>query len=550
MAFLSAKLLFRMNLPNLQICDNGSVLPPAIYAATSSDFQSEESKLLLLMINSEITPLDYSLRVRKHMSGKKGHIRYNCLGVSPPSSMRGVATSVWTKHYHHVYVPEQWVRLPCTVTRECDNTTSNKSAIFTKVEFQQGSWWLLNRPPSISNGSVRAVQVFTWKHPSIGVSPEFCKDLNLDYDGDEVHIIKFSDQASINELMIFHSRTSINQVFSTSNIVSAVSSINCNHTFHNIQLHEESGIDDCDDDFMIYSTRSFTQMCNGNLYSFNEYDKLCNTKESAWTKMRTTYSGKSRDASVYMNDSINSISQLVESHLTVSDGFTFARQLKHLAMNTTVSNGKLECALSRHRRIDVSYSHQSTLRNNCNRIDALMLSMKVSTRIMQSLLDRAKGKGSTSGSSFIIGLLSNKPIITYGLYDSDSHHAQCYRLTNDRTLLAKIADPAVRMKECIKSVTYGCNAAGIEHTPTETIHLAYLVCSTLDALESTPLTDIMSTRYISNSNVDVLSAACCDDISSIDRNNVKLSATDNRRYTSSSTMLGAILTGNFTSIIG
>ena len=137
-------------------------------------------------------------------------MRYKLLGSKPITSMRGVATCVWNINPHTVLIPDRWMRnVKVPYRKRSDSNVQSPSFIFRPV--QDGDYAVLLCCPIVSDMSVQPVTVLRWNSLSVGVHPEMCRPLNLDYDGDEVHVIILSSPESRDELLKSISSSTLNK---------------------------------------------------------------------------------------------------------------------------------------------------------------------------------------------------------------------------------------------------------------------------------------------------------------------------------------------------
>lgn len=175
-------------------------LPP--FCTTDDDMiVDDRGRINRSLMNGDIEPHVYaSILMRSTLMGKKGMLRYECMGMRPLSSVRRVAVCNWSVSPHHrVLVPSVWmekIKIP-TTTRSKDGYSS---PYWSFRSARSGGKALLMRCPSIFDTSVMGVEIISWDQAATGVHPAMCEFLNLDYDGDEVHIDVLDDALSVREI--------------------------------------------------------------------------------------------------------------------------------------------------------------------------------------------------------------------------------------------------------------------------------------------------------------------------------------------------------------
>lgn len=73
------------------------------------------------------------------------------------------------------------------------------SSRYSYEPLREGDTVIVNRPPSLWQGSCEPMIVLLWDRECIGLSPHNCADFNADFDGDEVQVYPVSELDSKEE---------------------------------------------------------------------------------------------------------------------------------------------------------------------------------------------------------------------------------------------------------------------------------------------------------------------------------------------------------------
>lgn len=297
-----------------------NILLPRWCISDDPEMMDRRSKATLLVMSGVITQSTYAEELRSTLMGKRGLMRYRLLGSKPTTSMRGVATCVWNTPPYVVLVPKRWMKnmkVPYRKKGESDTLSPN----FSFRRARDGDNAVLLRCPIVTDASVQPVIIMGWDYLSIGVHPEMCKPLNLDYDGDEVHVIVVSSSESTRELSVSRDISTLRR-FHESSIASALDD-------SPLRREDNGG------DFMVGTTVAMSQL--GEVSYDHPSAVLSKCKESsrkAFVEMLGVK--KPRLGLETIEQWSEAVSRMVISNLGVSLGHTFSRQLSIAAMTTQV----------------------------------------------------------------------------------------------------------------------------------------------------------------------------------------------------------------------
>jgi hypothetical protein len=326
--------------------------------------------------------------------GKRGDYRAGLMSIKPVTSARGVATACWEGEPWEVWINDTWASRMKVAYRQHSDAGLSSTVSFRPV--YDGDYAVLHRCPVIYVSSMQAVRVRLWTNPTIGCHPFMCKAMNLDFDGDEVHVTVPSSLESQAELSTAIQSESYSD-FSAETIASHLNSFFSPSTARSeavFKLKTESITHSTDFDFMMSSTCSITQVENRSFTA--SYHRLCRMKEES-RKQNQLMLSESRNLSKYVGESLARISDVVDSHLTVSKGYTLARQLKlvagevctmHLTETPSWSDGPCTSALPK-------------LVHPVSGIPGLKFVILLTEKLIQSHLDKAKHGGGKVEETFL-----------------------------------------------------------------------------------------------------------------------------------------------------
>ncbi|CAI5939102.1 unnamed protein product [Closterium sp. NIES-65] len=180
---------------------------------------------------------------------------------------------------------------------------------------ETGSWAIVLRCPALGEDSAQAVRLVPWDNWSIGVHPELCAPLHLDFDGDEVHVFMTSDTASMAEIRARASRARYSKF--TEPVVRAA-------------------MDWCDDiapedvvhgTFIRSSTMTLESLLNDPVP--HPVHRLGRCKVELWPVLKDRYLAEDKPIRFVEQCSL-AMSNVIASQLSVSDGYMVTRQSKYL----------------------------------------------------------------------------------------------------------------------------------------------------------------------------------------------------------------------------
>lgn len=176
---------------HLQVSSSGEIGLPQYVINDDEIVMDERAKANIDLFAEGIDSREFATRVRSTMLGKRGMLRGHLMSVRPMTGARGVATCVWGIDPSRVYLPGTWMeRMKLPYRRQSEDGLLG--ACYLCRPLQDGDSGVILRCPVISVDSIRPVTFYAWDNPTIGVSPELCSGMNLDFDGDEVHIAAVS----------------------------------------------------------------------------------------------------------------------------------------------------------------------------------------------------------------------------------------------------------------------------------------------------------------------------------------------------------------------
>ncbi|EIE92586.1 hypothetical protein RO3G_17297 [Rhizopus delemar RA 99-880] len=442
----------------------GTIVLPSMCVNEDLMTMDERGKLNHQMLSDSISPDDYSRGVRNTLMGKRGMLRHACMGIRPLTTIRGVASCTWTEDPSTVYIPYKWtkdMRIP--FRRGGDRLQSPYWAFRGVVD---GDYAILIRCPSISDNSCMPVRVYAWDKPSIGVHPAMCEHLNLDFDGDEVHIGVVSSLAAVDEIKsLMHKNPLFNKF--RPEVVSDITSRLSNN------IHE---------DFMLHSTLSLSMIDMNDDEVFTPLHSLSRCKRGSWDLLR----------------------QRLDMDKTIND------DTKNLVPFWFEPGTSLTLPTLEHGDVRNSYGYPG-----------MRLASKISGKIMQGALDTAKHGITTSGEDLILSLLS----MSRQTYEILSHgnRTKLMKITPKTTKVGKVLATTSRfrmqmmgsvlgLRSCVSMVACACESMKISYTNSELAHFAALIYYTSMIDPRSPVTDFKPTSFLSKTSTDYLSVGVAENL--------------------------------------
>lgn len=485
---------------HLPMSQAGTALLPGFCVAADLDMKDERARATEEASVGAISPHSYGTRIRATMMGKSGLMRSGIASCRPTTSMRGVATCNWDSDPHVVMIPRSWMRrakIPYRRTGESDCS----SPYYAFRPAKDGDRAVLLRCPIVTDSSVQPITIAAWDNASIGVNPEMCKPLNLDFDGDEVHVIIVSSPEASSE---------IDRLIRSSRLQALTRFVPCAG-----EGDPMAATTVCLDDL---KTANF----DGGLY------KAANCKETSRQGMcKKIESGWKTEYSDLRSSWSSAVANMTMSHLSVSMGYTLARQLKIASMTVEERDGAYYAPWSEAPGIRVPRSLEP-----CDEVrretgyPAARLASRLAGGIMQSYLDAAKGRGGRSqAAGLALSLFTGSwPCQTiakteHGLELLSVEEPE--RLgTKPQSVVASTHPRALKYAKaqgllhryCAAMISMCCSMSGDSPTDAELSALTALVTSAFWSAGSLKVTDTSPVHFLTSTPVDRLTASICDDI--------------------------------------
>ncbi|KAJ3382893.1 hypothetical protein HDU92_004521 [Lobulomyces angularis] len=499
-------------LGHLQSSDGKNIgLPPFCARADDPTEMSETDRLNKGLMNHSIHPRQYAISLRNCIAGKRGILKYKCMGFTPATSMRGVASCHWSEDYRTVMIPERWMSRIKVITRK--ESQDLISPYYSIRNACKGDYAILSRSPVMSHNSTQCVKLLPWKHKSIGIHPEFCSLLNLDYDGDEVHICIIDGSSARREAQLSMERNILDK-FSSNTFKECLEDF-----WHNRQIDMKLVID-----FMLPSTMSLTDV--GYKSPSKKLHKLCRAKAELWNIVEFGCNNRAKRMKSFVRNSNTAIHELTESHIRVSEGFTVGRQLKHLLLQTTSNKNILNTLWLN----DQSNNIDTMICNNIKDEEAgypgTKLSSEISGKIQQALLDKAKHAISAPKRDLILSILTHQngfSIVEYPdksrkLVPEESYYRVDEKLlySLSRSQLSRENDVKERFRRCIIAIDLGCKLNNIKATRRQVVEFAHCIWASTFNNHSDKMTDSSQIKFLAKTKSPSLLTAVCDDIYELD----------------------------------
>ncbi|XJO73824.1 hypothetical protein BDV3_004742 [Batrachochytrium dendrobatidis] len=505
---------------HLQSSPSGRISFPSFMVHMDEEIMSEADRLHAAFLGitrtqGTLTPLEFSVALREYFSGRRGILKYRALGMQPMMGCRGVATCHWGSDFRKVFIPRRWMnRINVATVAELTDPNGEHfvSSDYTIRKVVDGDYAILIRCPTLSDQSIQAVQVYAWDEASIGVHPNFCSPLNLDYDGDEVHVVPLVTPLAIVELKQYMSD---NAPYTFDTIASeSVSHLMTGHITvdrHNAFLLSTRSLGDTQPD--VIGTDLHTQMRN---------------KPGPWKNIRNTMTAATVSCEDFRRRSITAIDNLTQSHLCIHEGHTFSRQLKYAMSQISSQNHVV--------RAKWFHSADGTMQglrippyiSLSTGLPGVRLASRIGRNVTQLLLDIAKRAVSSSATTgVLLSLLSNGESYTacidprtgsklVSVTSSIPSNAEIL-LPMSRTGIALYRGTlASKFRIALVACEYALQCLKIEWEGIELYELAYCVAAASLINESPPITGTRSMQFISRTHSNVLLTGIVDDLKQMD----------------------------------
>ena len=488
---------------HLQTSAKGGVLVPKWLVSDDPEMMDARATAAMSFVNGSLEERGYGRAIRQTLMGKRGLARYRLLGSKPITSSRGVASCVWGDDPHVVYMPSRWmksIKVPF-----CKSDQGYKSPYFSFREVRDGDRAVLIRCPIVTDSSVQPITVRPWDNLSIGVHPEMCTPLNLDFDGDEVHVTAVSDEESVAE---------IDYLIATSGLS---------------KFSAYQGLPANDGDFMVGSTVSMRELAHTGQSS--KYHRICRCKEESRMPMvdidTTPLSRRSHGLLGQWSDAMLS---LVVSHLSVSKGYTFSRQLKAAASTVMYDNGTYRVNWSSPRSSNPTvpmYMHP--VDEPYYGLPAVRSAGKLAGVLMQSYLDMAKKNVASTHQAMFASLVSRSDVHSYVIRTGDrmvvlssgSRPAiapgSSLVATTDPSVIKSTGSRYESMAMCSMAVDLACRKSGIQVSRSEVVALSCLVYSAIEVTGCAHITDSSPRQFLSHTPYSRVVGSLIENLGVIDR---------------------------------
>jgi len=285
---------------------------------------------------------------------------------------------LWDTSPHVVKVPSSWMdrmKVPHRISSD-----QELSPYWSFRAARNGDAAVLIRDPIVSDSSVQPVTVEGWEQHGIGVHPEMCVPLNMDYDGDEVHVLVLSWPESVSEIVRSIEASGLSK------------------------FPRPSPADARD--FMACSTVSLSQ-----LHSVDYNDepaRISRCKESSRRSMcESLDTNLALDYVSYVSPWSSSVSSMAASHLSVSLGYVLSRQLRICAMTLDPSQRDFRPMWSLAKSVKTDFMPGISLgAGETYGLPGARLALRLSGLVTQRYLDMAKERGGSSDDILLLSLIS------------------------------------------------------------------------------------------------------------------------------------------------
>lgn len=522
---------------HLRLGRGGGVgLPSYCSSNEDPDTMSEVDKINRSILGPAPNLLQSAVEMRNAISGKRGQIRYKCMGFSAVTSCRGVASCSWHADPRAVFLPARWMKRIKVPTRTADVSSGLLSPYISARAPVDGDFAILTRSPVMSEESVQSVRVYSWNKLSVGVHAEMCKPLNLDFDGDEVHVSIVDGEVETRELAKY---AETHQLCRFSRIIEDTA--------------RRDGPSSAASDFMLPTTLSITQLRK--VRPVDHLFELSNCRLSSWNQLISRFSQAVTSRESFTSSSVEAVHQFSKSHIEVSEGYTFGRQLKHAAMLTTLSGSRVRTTFA----ADQAGHSMSTLVTASIAREpgypGVRLAANFSARVMQDMLDRAKHKKSCTSSDIMLDMLGKTDgrAIIRRLDGSNVivrlpyllRHGELFVCTTSRAGWNVADDPAGTFRACLVLSSLGCKLAGVMTSPVQLIEYAHMIHSSALSSSDKIIADLRTCYFLSSTDCHRLVAACCDDTYALDKADTHEVGKSKPAHVDVSVAQIAVITGNY-----
>ncbi|KAJ3083785.1 hypothetical protein HDU99_006288 [Rhizoclosmatium hyalinum] len=401
------------------------------------------------------------MEMRDDLAGRRGVLKYKAGGIAPMTAIRGVATCSWHINESIVYVP-----------------------LSPKIQFRaakNGDKAILLRCPALSYDSLQAVSIHAWDNDSIGVHPNYCDYLKLDFDGDEVHLLIVTDP------------------------------ISSDHRFSKLlddvvpkTIYEEPA-----DRLYNYFAWSTLRDSTAVTMLSEESHKQVGNKPGPWSLMQEVMSDPFAYRAKFQENSKSALHNLTQSNLRVAEGHIYGRQLRCASMQVSSSNNVVRSSWLQSGQSQVMAMKIPSGVNGVlpeSGYPGARLSSRISKEVTQLLLDMAKRAiSSTTTSRGMMSLLGDDD--PYYVISDRTHVS-----SSSREWLSKINPPELRYSKIVAMLAYACQLLNVKTTPRELYELAYCIYGSTELKDCPALTGSNQMAFLSKTSSNVLSIGIADDL--------------------------------------
>lgn len=534
----------------------GKILPPSFCVVDDFEVKDQRAYACKRYREGEISEDKFAEEMRNSLKGKQGLLRNKTLGVRPLLSIRGIASCDWALEKNEVRIPRLWAKKLCVPFRRSGDNTRSGVWSFRNASEKTTEFGILLRCPIAGDSSIQAVKIKVWDNFTIGVNPAMCAPLNLDFDGDEVHVMLVSGKESVEEIQ-------------NSMALEDLTTFDGYPQLSRSALPEEDVLDD----FMLNTTLSMREL---ERYDYKSpLAKSTKAKEPSRSSFVTLTSRVNNyDIDELFNTWETSMSNMVRSHLTVSQGHTFMRQFAVASSCIDADESNLRIAWQGRNSIRVNYEETCTIRGIKNPFETTFygfpgarLALRLSSKVFQQLLDLAKSKGTSSDTRLMMSLFASGDLDeedrkyylarkTSGSYDSrplfkvfsspkDIEEDYILIASTDMNEMSGIYDTNEVISSVMFLVRLVMKKMGVRGSDSEVLELAALIYHATLECDSPSLTSRSVTSFLSFTSNDALTSALCDNIGVLDLSIVDLSRAGTRAgRISSRNLYTAITLGN------
>lgn len=520
---------------HLPISSSGRVGLPPYCAREGVVISDDRGRLNKSFLTENMHRVDFANGVRSTMMGKKGELRFGGMGMKPLTSVRGVAVCKWNISPNEVLLPKSWMEKMKVPT--VASTSALASPYWRFRSAVDGDRAVLIRCPAISNSSSMPVFVKGRDERSIGVHPAMCDHLNLDFDGDEVHVTivdALESKAEIESLMVVNGASDKFRASRVRGLFKGYEGI-------------------ADEDYMTRSTLSVTEVDSG--IEFGPVHTISRCKSRSWERMSKMLGNGETIKNAVVN-SERALKQIVKSHLNVSKGFTFSRQMKICCF--TMDHDDVELFpfwLNRENVGACSLIPPSSSTLLDYGFPGARLVSQIGGLVMQAALDTAKHIGDKPREDAFLSMVgcsksrfycySKKGELLFTQKKGKVAGATLVALSSrDELMTRRMNDAMVHLLRFMEIV---CKDLNLRPTQAEKYHVALFLYYSLFVTDARVVSDYVPVSFLSFSDSDFLTVAIAENVPKADRIILEREAI---QVLSCSNPVVAMLLGNFSNIDG